>query len=110
MNEFINPQTIFQYFGDDDKEMIREMIQIILDTNLYDLKQLDVHYEEKDYLTVKKKCHKVKPSMSYIGAIDSRKMLESIEADLENSYPIYMSLKRNIEMIEIELKDFLAKL
>lgn len=43
MYELINAQTIFQYFGDDDKEMIREMIQIILDTNLHDIKQLDVH-------------------------------------------------------------------
>lgn len=110
MYELINAQTIFQYFGDDDNEMIREMIQIILDTNLHDLKQLDVHYDEKDYVMVKKKCHKAKPSMSYIGAVDTRKMLEAIEADLENSYPIYTTLKSNIELIEKELKDFLEKL
>lgn len=110
MYDLINAQTIFQYFGDDDKEMIREMIQIILDTNLHDLKQLDVHYDEKDFVTIKKKCHKAKPSMSYIGAVDTRKMLEAIEADLENSYSIYISLKQNIEVIEKELNDFLVKL
>lgn len=110
MYELINAQTIFQYFGDDDKEMIREMIQIILETNLHDLKQLDVHYDEKDFVTIKKKCHKAKPSMSYIGAVDTRKMLEAIEADLENSYPVYISLKNNIGLIEKELNDFLVKL
>ena len=52
MYQLISPQTIFQYFGDDDKEMLQEMIQIILDSNLKDLKR---HYDAivfVSYLTV----------------------------------------------------------
>ncbi len=40
MNQFISEQSIYQYFGDDDPEMIKEMIQIILATNINDLKEL----------------------------------------------------------------------
>ncbi|MFD2036162.1 Hpt domain-containing protein [Belliella marina] len=110
MYQLVNPQSIFQYFGDDDKEMLREMIQIILDTNLHDLKGLDQYYAERDFDSIKKKCHKAKPSMSYIGAIDTRKLLESIEKDLENSYPTFEKLKLDIEIIEKELHTFLEGL
>ncbi len=110
MYQLINSQTIFQYFGDDDKDMIKEMIQIILETNLSDLKELDSFYDQNDFVTVKKRCHKAKPSMSYVGAIDTRKLLEEIEADLENSRERYDLLKSQITIIEKELSDFLEKL
>jgi HPt (histidine-containing phosphotransfer) domain-containing protein len=110
MYQLISPQTIIQYFGDDDNEMLKEMIQIILDTNLTDLKHLDDYYEAKDFASIKKKCHKAKPSMSYVGAIDSRKLLEKIESDLENSYKTYQKLLEHIKIIEVELNDFLKTL
>lgn len=110
MYQLISPQTIIQYFGDDDNEMLKEMIQIILDTNLTDLKHLDEYYKAKDFASIKKKCHKAKPSMSYVGAIDSRKLLEKIESDLENSYETYQKLLEHIKIIEVELKDFLKNL
>ncbi len=110
MYQLINSQTIFQYFGDDDKDMIKEMIQIILETNLSDLKELDSFYDQNDFVTVKKRCHKAKPSMSYVGALDTRKLLEEIEADLENSQERYALLKSQIAIIEKELSDFLEKL
>jgi HPt (histidine-containing phosphotransfer) domain-containing protein len=107
MYQLISPQTIIQYFGDDDKDMLREMVQIILDTNLNDLKQLQPFYDAGDFGTIKKKCHKAKPSMSYVGAVDTRKILEQIEADLENSAPKYKMLLEHIAIIEDELKNFL---
>ena len=110
MYKLINPQSIFQYFGEDDKEMIIEMINIIIDTNLHDLKQLDIFYENKDFDFVKKKCHKAKPSMSYIGALGTRKILENIESDLENSRELYQNLKENITIIEEELSHFIENL
>ncbi|MCH6200803.1 Hpt domain-containing protein [Aquiflexum sp. LQ15W] len=110
MYQLISPQTIFQYFGDDDKEMLREMIQIILDSNLKDLKSMDVLYEAEDFALIKRRCHKAKPSLSYIGAIQTRKILESIEADLENSEEQFKNLLHDIEIIEKELKTFLDSL
>ncbi|MCL6258155.1 Hpt domain-containing protein [Aquiflexum sp. TKW24L] len=110
MYQLISPQTIFQYFGDDDKEMLQEMIQIILDSNLHDLKQMDELYDAHDWALIKRRCHKAKPSLSYIGAIQTRKILESIEADLENSHGRFNDLLRDIEIIEKELHTFLDSL
>ncbi|MCH7410900.1 Hpt domain-containing protein [Belliella sp. DSM 111904] len=110
MYNIVVPQTIYQFFGDDDVEMIKEMVQIIIDTNVQDLKEMDQYYDSKEYDIIKRKCHKAKPSMSYIGAIKTRKLLESIEEELENSRPTYDLLKKDLEIIEFELKDFLAEL
>jgi HPt (histidine-containing phosphotransfer) domain-containing protein len=110
MYQLISPQTIFQYFGDDDQEMLREMIQIIIDTNLTDLKHLGPLYEACDFNMIRRKCHKAKPSMSYVGAIKTRKVLEEIESDLENSRPNYEILLEQIAIIDSELKQFLDEL
>ena len=110
MYQLISPQTIFQYFGDDDKEMLQEMIQIILDSNLKDLKSMDDLYQEQDWALIKRRCHKAKPSLSYIGAIQTRKILESIESGLENSHGNFKSLLHDIEIIEKELHTFLDSL
>ncbi len=110
MYQLINPQTIFHFFGDDDEEMLREMIQIILDTNFKELMLLDPYYEAGDLAMVKKKCHKAKPSMSYVGAMKTRKILEEIEHDLENSYPAYQRLLGDLKVLDTELRDFLDDL
>jgi HPt (histidine-containing phosphotransfer) domain-containing protein len=110
MYQIISEQSIYQYFGDDDTDMIREMIQIILDTNIKDLKELGSFYDEEDYVTIKKRCHKAKPSMSYIGAIKTRKTLEEIEANLENSAPLNESLQEQIRLIETELNIFVSSI
>ena len=110
MYQLISEQSIYQYFGDDDPEMIREMIQIILETNIKDLKELDSYYAVNDWETVKKRCHKAKPSMSYIGALQSKKLLEEIESNLENSQIHFESLKDHLRIIENELNQFLSKI
>ncbi|MGM0946149.1 MAG: Hpt domain-containing protein [Bacteroidota bacterium] len=110
MYQIISEQAIYQYFGDDDPEMIREMIQIILDTNIHDLKELKDFYAQNDFKTIKKRCHKAKPSMSYIGALKTRKILEEIEANLENSAELNEDLQKDIKIIESELAQFLGAL
>jgi HPt (histidine-containing phosphotransfer) domain-containing protein len=108
MYQLISEQSIYQYFGDDDPDMIREMIQIILDTNIKDLKELESFYQIGDFDSIKKRCHKAKPSMSYIGAIKTRKMLEEIEANLESSAPLNYTLQAQIRIIETELAEFVS--
>lgn len=107
MYQIISEQTIFQYFGDDDPEMTKEMVQIILETNITDLKELGEFYKIKDFVTIKKRCHKAKPTMSYIGALKTRKILEEIESDLENSEKLNETLQKHLVVIEQELEDFL---
>lgn len=108
MYQIISEQSIYQYFGDDDPEMIREMIQIIIDTNIKDLKELGLFYSDGDFSTIKKRCHKAKPSMSYIGAVKTRKTLEEIEANLENSAVLNKSLQEQLQLIESELNLFIS--
>lgn len=108
MYQLISEQSIYQYFGDDDPEMIREMIQIIIDTNIKDLKELGSFYKDGDFAAIKRRCHKAKPSMSYIGAIRTRKILEEIEANLENSASLNDSLQEQIRLIENELIEFIS--
>lgn len=85
------------------------MIQIILETNINDLKQLGSYYDSGDFATIKKRCHKAKPSMSYIGAVKTRKILEEIESNLENSQALNENLQSQLSIIESELKTFLSK-
>ena len=110
MYQLISEQSIYQYFGDDDLEMVKEMIQIILDTNIKDLMELDEFYKSGDFAIIKKRCHKAKPSMSYIGAIKARKTLEEIEANLESSQSLNESLQDQLKIITSELNLFLSKI
>jgi HPt (histidine-containing phosphotransfer) domain-containing protein len=85
------------------------MIQIILDTNINDLQELPDFLEKGDFETIKKRCHKAKPSMSYIGAMKTRKLLEKIEENLENSKEEIDELHRHMDEIKRELLDFLKE-
>ncbi len=110
MYNLISEQSIYQYFGDDDPDMIRTMIQIILDTNIQDLKNLMAFYDAGDFDKIKKQVHKSKPTMSYIGAQTSRKLLEEIEGNIENFLVLNTELQSNLTIIEEELQAFLKKL
>ena len=110
MYQLISEQSIYQYFGDDDPEMVKEMIQIILDTNIKDLMELEEFYQSGDFVTIKKRCHKAKPSMSYIGALKTRKTLEEIEGKLETSLPLNESLQDQLKIISAELNEFLSQI
>jgi len=110
MYQFINENSIFQYFGEDDPKMIREMVQIILDTNVKDLKQLDQLYETQDFVVLKKRCHRAKPSMSYIGARKTRKILAAMEANPSQSQELNKTLQFHLLQIESELNQFLKSI
>ncbi|SIN77013.1 Hpt domain-containing protein [Algoriphagus halophilus] len=107
MYQIISEQSIYQYFGDDDPDMTKEMIQIILDTNIKDLKELNEFYKIKDFDTIKRRCHKAKPTMSYIGALKTRKLLEEIDGNLKDSSEINNTLQKHLDVIIEELNEFL---
>lgn len=107
MYQLIDVKSILQYFGDDDPEMLKVMVQIIIDVNINELKELDHFYKISDFQTIKKRCHKSKPSMSYIGANKTRKILEDIESDLENSHKLNRTLQDQLLILEDELNKFM---
>lgn len=108
--QFISTEIIYQYFGDDDKEMLLDMINIILSSNLRDLRDMDKAYAEEDFSLIKKRCHKSKPSLSYIGAFETRKLVEEIELNVPHSYELFNTLKLHLIQIETELKNFVKTL
>ncbi len=110
MYQFISEQSIYQFFGEDEPELIREMVQIILETNIKDLKELDMFYKQDDFVTIKKRCHKAKPTMVYIGAQKTRKILEEIENDRNNYQDLNKTLQAHLIGIETELNQFLETL
>lgn len=110
MNQLIIEELIYRQFGEDDPEMIREIIELIINTNINDLKELDFFYGLKDFQTIMRRCHKAKPSMSYVGALAVKKTLDQIEADVENSHELNILLQLQLKTLEAELNNFLLKL
>lgn len=110
MYQYISEQSIYQYFGEDEPEMIKEMIEIILETNIQDLTELDKFHNLNDFPTIKKRCHKTKPSMSYIGAQKTRKLLEEIENNPNDFLVLNSDLQTQLSEIEKELHQFLEAL
>ncbi len=107
MYSLINPEVIFHFF-DEDPQMVNEMVGIIISTNLQELRGLRGVFESGNFYQVKKKCHKSKPSMSYLGAIKVRSTLERIEENVEVSFEkYYPNLIEELDLLEKELGEFL---
>ncbi|KEO74054.1 Hpt domain-containing protein [Anditalea andensis] len=107
MYTLIHKETIFHYFGDDN-EMAVQMVEIIMETNLKDLMNLPTVFAQKDFKKIKTRCHKGKSTMSYLGALQVRKLLEEIEKDPKNMYPLHKDqLHHYLQILERELQNFL---
>jgi len=110
MYKYISEQSIYNYFGEDERELIREMVHIILETNIKDLKELDIFHKQDDFATIKRRCHKAKPTMIYIGAQKTRKILGEIENNFDKFQILNDSLQAHLIEIETELNQFLKTL
>jgi HPt (histidine-containing phosphotransfer) domain-containing protein len=109
MYTLIHTGTIFHYFGD-DSEMAVQMVEVILETNLKDLMELPALYDNQDFKTIRTRCHKGKSTMSYIGALQVRKILEEIEKEPETAYPQHRTqLHDDLEKVDEELRYFLKE-
>ncbi|AWW28942.1 hypothetical protein DN752_01670 [Echinicola strongylocentroti] len=110
MYDLINKDVIFQFLGD-DPELIRPMLEMVLNNSLPELDQLDALYQKCDYEEVRIKVHKAKSAIGYVGATSTRKLLQEIEKDVPNVYPKNIhSLKQDIEIIKKEITHFLAEI
>lgn len=105
----IEPERIFHFF--DDAETINEMLQLILLTNVSELKGLQQIFDSGDYEKTRKKCHKSKPTMLYLGAIGMRDSLEKLEQNIPGQfnthYPVFL---KELELLETEVKAFLKEI
>lgn len=96
--------------GEDNPDLIKQLIGLILDINLLELEELPKYYRRMDIESIKKKCHKAKPSLSYIGAVSTLELVEEIEQNPNDSKPINDILQDNIKMIREELNHYLQHL
>ncbi len=106
---YIHTESIYQYFGKENPELVKELVTLIIEVNLEELRSLPDFYQQKDYATIKKRVHKSKPSLGYIGATKTLPLIRSIEAEPENSLENIQNLLEHIEHISSELKSFLAR-
>ncbi|UCS95884.1 hypothetical protein KZP23_18660 [Echinicola marina] len=110
MYKLINKDVIFQFLGD-NPELIKPMMEMVLNNNILDLKNLDQFYDQKNYEEVKLKCHKAKSAMGYVGSSQTKKLLQSIELDVRENFPKHKAeLKEHIAILETELKKLLGEL
>ncbi|GAB3658486.1 hypothetical protein GCM10028791_31470 [Echinicola sediminis] len=110
MYQLINKDAVFQFLGE-DPDFIKPILEIVLNVNLNELKQLDALYEAEEYEEVKIKCHKAKSAMGYVGSSHTKKILQTIELDVINTYPeLKDDLKKDVDLLEVELKHFLEHL
>jgi len=110
MYQHIDEETIYNYLGKDNPELIEELLELVISVNLVELEELSELYQKKDYSTIKKRVHKSKPSLSYIGASKTLELVDQIESELETSAPINSELQKHIKSIKLELTTFLAEL
>lgn len=110
MYKYIDEATIYNYLGKDNPELIRELLGLVLSINLVELEELPEFYKKEDFATVKKRVHKAKPSLSYIGAEKTLELIHKIEENLQASAPTNELLQEHVQTIRQELNTFIESL
>lgn len=110
MYNYIDESTIFNYLGKENTDLIKELLGLVLSINLVELEELNDLYEKQDFEIIKRRVHKSKPSLSYIGAVKTLEIIHAIEEDLENSAPHNVTLQAHIKSIKTELNSFIQSL
>jgi len=107
MYKQIKPDMIYHYF-DQDIELIHEIIELVLELNVQDLKNLMPLYQEGEISQIKKKFHKSKPVFSLLGATNVNKNIVVLEHGLDEQFPEkYAAFLETLEELEQELHSFL---
>lgn len=106
MYTLIEPERIFHFF--DDAETVNEMLNLILLTNVNELKGLQQIYDSGDYEKTRKTCHKSKPTMQYLGALGMKNNLEKLERNIPEKFnSLYPMFLEELFLLETEVKAFL---
>ncbi|MDN3670918.1 hypothetical protein QWY93_16495 [Echinicola jeungdonensis] len=110
MYKVIDKEVIFQFLGE-DRDLLPQMMEMILTINLPELKGLPELYENGLYEDVRIKVHKAKSTMGYLGALEVKQLLQSMEKDIPTTFPEkYDKLQGFIITIEKELNNLIGEL
>ncbi|AEL28128.1 hypothetical protein [Cyclobacterium marinum] len=107
MYKQIKPDMIYHYF-DEDIELIHEIIELVLELNVQDLKTLLPLYETGQLSAIKKKFHRSKPIFSLLGANLVNKKINALEKEITNNFSdIYPDFLKTLDELEQDLHFFL---
>lgn len=107
MYKQIKPDMIYHYF-DEDIELIHEIIVLVLELNVQDLKTLLPLYETGQFNVIKKKFHRSKPVFSLLGANLINKTINTLEKEITINFPeIYPDFLKLLDELEQDLNFFL---
>lgn len=107
MYKQIKPDMIYHYF-DEDIELIHEIIELVLELNVQDLKTLLPLYESGQFNVIKKKFHRSKPVFSLLGANLVNKNINALEKEITKNFPeIYPEFLKSLDELEQDLHSFL---
>ncbi len=107
MYKQIKPDMIYHYF-DRDIELIHEIIELVLELNVQDLKNLMPLYLEGEISQIMKKFHKSKPVFSLLGAGNVNKNIVILENNLDERFPEkYPAFLKSLDELEQDLHSFL---
>ncbi len=71
-----------------NQEQVAKMVKVFVNEILQSVEEINSAYSEKDFPTIKKLTHKVKPTLTYFGVKKLQKELLQIEALLLKDFEI----------------------
>jgi HPt (histidine-containing phosphotransfer) domain-containing protein len=111
MSVIFDPNEILEQIGG-EKELLREIIKIFIDTYPEDLKTLQNSILEKEPESIRKAAHRIKGSVSNFGQYEAFKSAKEIECkaregELSDMANMYDELVGNLLSLENEVKRYL---
>jgi hypothetical protein len=109
MYKQIKPDMIYYYF-DQDTKLMHEIVELVLELNVQDLKNLMPLYKEGDVNLIKKKFHKSKPVFSLLGATNVNNSISAVEHNINDNFSEkYHQFLVKLDELEMDLQSFLKK-
>ena len=103
-------------YSDSDMDFVVEMIELFLDNTPGFVRDLVNALENKEFDTIAKTAHKMKPSMTFMGLSNGKELCVSIEYEAKN-HPFEPLLSEKVHALDklcqeafVELKDELEKI
>lgn len=113
--EIINPEIIISSMMD-DKNMIKQFVEMYLMQSPADFANLASSIESSDHVHVRDYAHHIKPTMAYIGAQSLQQNFQELEdmardrSDFSEIEAKFESTKIHFERMLLELRMFLESM
>ena len=113
--EIFNPEALMTNMMN-QIDIVKQMVQLYLSQGVIDFENLKVAIENQDLPEIKAKAHHIKPTLSYIGAIDLLNDFQELESWAKENKPMdiindkFQDISISFQKLIEELKDYYATL